>query len=351
MDFAAKVKDLSARIENLAPSIKTEEATKTSLIMPFFSMLGYDVFNPLEFCPEFIADFGIKKGEKVDYAILDQEGNPVILVECKSCDQKLVKHGAQLFRYFGVTTAKFAILTNGVVYQFFTDLDETNKMDTRPFLEFDFSAPKDALIAELAKFSKEAFDYDKILSTASDLKYTSLIKDYLQKEMDSPSDDFVRLMISAVYDGAKTQKVVDKYKPLVKKSFTALVNELVNQKITSALSQGDESPNADKQPEIQEAISKIVTTQEELQAFYIVRGLLAGEIPMGKIAHRDTESYFGILFDDNSRKPICRVDLDKKQKQLLIPDENKKFTRHYIDSLDDICKFKDELLAVAKRYL
>ena len=351
MDFAAKVKDLSARIEKLAPSIKTEDGTKTSLIMPFFSMLGYDVFNPLEFCPEFIADFGIKKGEKVDYAILDQEGNPVILVECKSCDQSLVKHGAQLFRYFGVTTAKFAILTNGIVYQFFTDLDEANKMDTRPFLEFDFSAPKDALIPELAKFSKDVFDYDKIFSTASDLKYTSLIKDCLKKEMDDPSDDFVRLMIATVHEGAKTQKVVDKYKPLVKKSFTAIVNELVNQKITSALSQGDESANTDKQPEIQEAISKIVTTQEELQAFYIVRGLLAGEIPMNRIAHRDTESYFGILFDDNSRKPICRVDLGKKQKQLLIPDENKKFTRHYIDSLDDICKFKDELLTVAKRYL
>ena len=207
------------------------------------------------------------------------------------------------------------------------------------------------MIPELAKFSKDVFDYDKIFSTASDLKYTSLIKDCLKKEMDDPSDDFVRLMIATVHEGAKTQKVVDKYKPLVKKSFTALVNELVNQKITSALSQGDESANTDKQPEIQEAISKIVTTQEELQAFYIVRGLLAGEIPMNRIAHRDTESYFGILFDDNSRKPICRVDLGKKQKQLLIPDENKKFTRHYIDSLDDICKFKDELLTVAKRYL
>lgn len=95
--------------------------------MPFFSLLGYDVFDPHEFIPEFTADVGIKKGEKVDYAIT-KDGKPIILIEAKWCGDNLEKHGSQLFRYFGTTSAKFGILTNGIIYKFYTDLDESNKM-------------------------------------------------------------------------------------------------------------------------------------------------------------------------------------------------------------------------------
>lgn len=134
-DFVDQVKNLAKRVKKLKDSILTEEATKTSVIMPFFQSLGYDVFNPEEFVPEFTADVGIKKGEKVDYAIL-QNGHPIILIEAKSIQERLEKHDSQLFRYFGTTTAKFAILTNGIVYRFYTDLDEQNKMDKVPFFEF-----------------------------------------------------------------------------------------------------------------------------------------------------------------------------------------------------------------------
>ena len=126
MELNEKLYEFVQRIEPLKDSITTEEATKTSMIMPFFQLLGYDVFNPLEFAPEFTADVGIKKGEKVDYAImLDQE--PLILIECKPCNKSLDKHSSQLFRYFGTTNAKFAILTNGISYQFYTDLEDKNK--------------------------------------------------------------------------------------------------------------------------------------------------------------------------------------------------------------------------------
>ena len=133
MDFIDQLKQFSKRVDSLKGSISTEEATKTAVIMPFFAMLGYDVFNPQEFVPEFTADVGIKKGEKVDYAII-QDGEPVILIECKSISENLNKHDSQLFRYFGTTSAKFAILTNGMEYRFYTDLDNPNKMDESPFL-------------------------------------------------------------------------------------------------------------------------------------------------------------------------------------------------------------------------
>ena len=349
MGFTEDLKQFAERVIPLKENISTEEATKMSMIIPFFQLLGYDVFHPGEFCPEYTADVGVKKGEKVDYAILIN-GNPEILIECKWCGESLSKHGSQLFRYFGTSPAKFGILTNGLIYQFFTDLDEANKMDLAPFLEINLNDLKDAQINELKKFSKEVFDKDNIFSTASDLKYSSLIKGLLAKDLDDPSDEFVRYILSNVYDGQKNQKVIDKFKSIVKKSFTGFVNDIVNQKISSALTpEADEQPN--DTPILDEQKSKIVTTEEEMEAFYIVRGILAGTIPIEDVVYRDTESYFGILYQDNNRKPLCRINLDTKNKQLLIPDENKNFERIYIDSLNDIYSYKNKLITVAKRYL
>ena len=151
------IKQFSERILSLKDTITTEESTKMSLVVPLFQLLGYDVFNPNEFCPEYIADVGIKKGEKVDYAILEN-GQPNILVECKSCSEQLDKHSSQLFRYFGTSPAKFGILTNGIIYRFYTDLEESNKMDLVPFLEIDMANLKDSSINELKKFCKDNFD-------------------------------------------------------------------------------------------------------------------------------------------------------------------------------------------------
>ena len=347
MNFNEQLNNYSNRTQQLKSQLITEESTKTSLIMPFFQMLGYDIFNPLEFCPEYTADVGIKKGEKVDYAIL-KDGNPVILIECKSCNETLDKHSSQLFRYFGTTSAKFCILTNGIVFQFFTDLEEVNKMDLTPFLEINFENLKDYQINELKKFRKTDFDSDRITSTASNLKYTSLIKDFLQQQIDDPNDDFVKYVTGNVYDGPKTQKILEQFSPLVKKSFASLINELVNKKISSALDK-----NEDSEPVEDEIIpkSKIITTEAEIESYYIIRGMLAGTCNVEDVTYRDTESYFGILFTNNNRKPICRLNLDRKNKQLFIPDENKKYERIYIDSLNDLYKYKSRLIEVVKRYI
>lgn len=347
MDFNEQLNNYSNRTQQLKSQLITEESTKTSLIMPFFHMLGYDIFNPLEFCPEYTADVGIKKGEKVDYAIL-KDGNPVILIECKSCNETLDKHSSQLFRYFGTTSAKFCILTNGIVFQFFTDLEEVNKMDLTPFLEINFENLKDYQINELKKFRKTDFDSDRITSTASNLKYTSLIKDFLQQQIDDPNDDFVKYVTGNVYDGPKTQKILEQFSPLVKKSFASLINELVNKKISSALDKNEDSESVEDEiiPK-----SKIITTEAEIESYYIIRGMLAGTCNVEDVTYRDTESYFGILFTNNNRKPICRLNLDRKNKQLFIPDENKKYERIYIDSLNDLYKYKSRLIEVVKRYI
>ena len=352
MGFSEEIKSFSERIASLKNNIKTEESTKMSLIIPLFQLLGYDVFNPNEFCPEYTADVGIKKGEKVDYAILF-DNEPLILIECKSCTESLDKHGSQLFRYFSTTSAKFGILTNGITYKFYTDLEEANKMDLIPFLEIDLLNLQNSQILQLQKFSKENFDKTDIFSTAEELKYSSLIKSAIQNEIDNPSPEFVKYIVTGIYDGKKNQAILDKFTPIVKKSFSALINDKVNQKLSSALDNTIESEIASSSESVipESNDSKIVTTEEEIESFYIIRGLLAEVCSIEDIVYRDTESYFGILYKDNNRKPICRINCDTKNKQILIPDENKKFERFYISSLNDLYKYKTKLIDVVKRYL
>ena len=118
MDFS-RLDALVEKIRNTPKeNIQTEEATKMAFIAPFLNLLGYDVFNPSIVVPEFVADVGSKKGEKVDYAIMDN-GKPLILIEAKSVHENLDNHNNQLVRYFTVTDAKFGILTNGIEYRFF----------------------------------------------------------------------------------------------------------------------------------------------------------------------------------------------------------------------------------------
>src|SRR5215210_6760083 len=139
MDFVEQLQALALKTEKLCSLLQTEEATKNALIMPFINILGYDIFDPMEVIPEFTADVGIKKGEKVDYAI-QKDGKIIMLFECKHCGGDLnVKHASQLFRYFSVTDARIAVLTNGLTFRFFTDLEAPNKMDEKPFFEFNMA--------------------------------------------------------------------------------------------------------------------------------------------------------------------------------------------------------------------
>ena len=267
-----------------------------SLVVPFFAMLGYDVFNPEEFVPEYTADVGIKKGEKVDYAIV-KDGEPIILIEAKWCGESLDRHGSQLFRYFGTTAAKFGILTNGIVYRFYTDLDNPNKMDETPFLEIDILNPKEAKIAELKKFCKSNFDLDEIFSTASELKYSNEFKNIFSSELQNPSDEFTKLFLNKTYSGRHTQSVVDKFKPILKKALNNYINELMSDKIKAALNTERKKNKevASAPDEITEELTKnepkIVTTNEELEAYFIIKNMLKDIVPMSDITYRDTVTY------------------------------------------------------------
>ncbi|MBC1505059.1 type I restriction endonuclease [Listeria booriae] len=346
--FTANVKVLGERIAQLKESIVTEEATKTSLIMPFFQLLGYDVFNPLEFTPEFIADVGIKKGEKVDYAIL-ADGKPILLIEAKSINEQLKKHDSQLFRYFGTTTAKFGILTNGDEYRIYTDLEEPNKMDPTRFFTFKLTDVQDTQISEIIKFHKDNFDIDAISKTASDLKYLGHIKKFIGQEIENPSEDFVKFVISEIYGGMKTKAVIDKFTPVVKRGFRQYISEQVNNKLSAALNNSVTSSVEDEEF-LEELIKEdsIETTSEELEAFTTVKLLLKNSIDTSRIYFRDNRSYFNIILDDSIRKWILRLYINNSRKYITLNDDEK--TTIDITEVLDIYNYADKIIPIVENY-
>lgn len=349
--FQDNLKQLGKRVIELKDSIGTEEATKTSLIMPFFATLGYDLFNPTEFVPEFTADVGIKKGEKVDYAIV-LEGKPTILIEAKSINQQLTKHDSQLFRYFGTTTSKFGILTNGEEYKFFTDLDEPNKMDLTPFLTINITKIKDNQIPELAKFHKDNFDVDKITSSAAELKYLSSLKSYLTSELNDPSDNFVKYLLGEIYEGMKTKQTIEKFKPIIKKGMNQFIAEKVNDKLSAALKTSvitDENEVKSQSDTTDESDSEVITTPEELEAYTICKVVLKDTIPLNRLFYRDNRSYFNILLDDNIRKWILRVRFNSTGMKIELNDENK--TIYELSEPMDIYNLSKEMINVVNKFL
>lgn len=345
MELKTKIEALSDKFESHKQKITTEEATKTAFILPFIAALGYDIFNPIEVVPEFTADVGLKKGEKVDYAII-HEGSPAMIFECKHWEEDLSNHTSQLYRYFSVTKTKFGVLTNGHKYLFFTDLVAKNVMDEKPFLSFDINSVRDNALTEIAKFHKSNFDQVKISANATSLKYINEIKNIFKSEMSETTEDFAKFFASRVVSGIMTRKVVTNFIELVPKGIKQLINEQVNERLHQAITK--EAAKIEE-PEVVEE-SKIETTEEELDGFRIIQAIVCKAIDLSRVVYRDTQSYFGVLLDDNNRKPICRLHLNSKTKYIGVFNDAKKEIKHKIKSVSEIYSHQDDLIKIIQQY-
>jgi predicted type IV restriction endonuclease len=358
MDLVDRLQDLAAKIRKQRELIRTEEAAKNAFVLPFLATLGYDVFNPSEVIPEYVADVGTKKGEKVDYAIL-RDGKIIMLVECKqSCDKLDPQHASQLYRYFSVTDARIAVLTDGCTYRFFTDLDKPNTMDLKPFMEIDVLDLEEPLIPELKKLTKAEFDLDQIVDVAGELKYTREIKRILAQELASPSPDLVKLLAGQVYSGRFTESVREQFTSIVKRAFVQFIRDRINERLQSALSTDSAAeevpaPQAGHEEERGEGGDqerRIETTEEELEGYHIVKAIVAELVDPARVAHRDTLSYMGVLLDDNNRKPICRLHFNRSQKYVGLFDGEKSEERIPIGNLNEIYQLGERLRATVRRY-
>ena len=364
MDLIDRLHAIGSRAAH-ADQLATEEATKMALVIPFFQALGYDVYDPFEVVPEFTADVGTKKGEKVDYAIM-RDGQPIILVECKKVGVDLNRSPAsQLFRYFTVTPARVGVLTDGIVYKFFSDLEAHNKMDERPFLEFDIRAVDDNLAGELKRFAKQSFDIDSLLAAAEEMKYTRAIRKILAAEFANPSEELVRHLTRQVHSGSFTKSVKEKFDGIVKRAMREFINDRIDHRLHVArdLEERDvvvaagvgETPSEPASALPDGVISvdgDVVTTTEELEAFLIVKAIARSVVDVDRIHMRDTKSYCGVLLDDNNRKPICRLRFNSASRKYLgVFDAEKNETKVLIESISDIYDHADGLVQAIRSYL
>jgi hypothetical protein len=340
---------LSNNIVRLRDSVTTEEATKHSFVMPFLQTLGYDVFDPTLVVPEFTADIRSKKGEKVDYAIL-QNNEPIILIEVKTHTENLNNHTKQIERYFPHTNAKFGILTNGIEYRFFSDLEKENVLDTTPFLIVDMLNLKERDFLELEKFTKDKLDFNNILSLASRKKYINGIKEIFEKEIQNPSNDFAKFFASHLLDGKRlTQPILDDFKKHISSSFKEIIHDIALESINTIKSALNTKNDISSEDEGETPEDEIITTDEEVTGFFIIKSIVCKEIALDRIFARDTKSYFGVLLDDNNRKWVCRLHFNTKQKYIGLHENDKEETKYKVDKIEDIYLYESKIKEIVKR--
>lgn len=361
MDFKDTVLQLAERIDKQKDAITTEEGTKNAFIMPMIAALGYDIFNPFEVVPEMDCDLIKKKGEKIDYAIM-KDDSPILLIECKHCKQNLNLHDTQLQKYFVASKARFGVLTNGVEYRFYTDLDKANIMDEKPFLVINMLDLPDVDIEQLKKFHKSYYNESEILSTAQELQITLQVKNLINYNIQAPTTEFVRYFVKELNEGKYTAKQVEQYTPIVKKSFSAVINDIIADRLNVAIKNEEQDIAAiAKEPSPKESESRIdgvafidkesgiVTTQEEIDAYNIVRSILRKNVDVSKITYKDTKSYFVVNFDNSPSYWICRISLKQYSKRICFPKDNYKSNEWFdMESLDDVFKYTEKLVESLK---
>ena len=318
-----------------------------ALIAPFIQALGYDIFNPTEVKPEFVADLpGIKQGERVDYAVLE-DGHPKILVEAKAytVDLKTTEKG-QLSRYFQATRARIGILTNGKTFLFFSDLDRPNLMDERPFAEIDLFDLKAAPLEQIKQLSKSMFDLDTLLSTAERLKYLRGVKEELRRELTEPSDWLVKEMARRVHTAERiSSQLVEKFTPIVIDAIKALISDRINERLSSAMeTEKVTNPETDDIHEAEDSTADngLEFTEEEREGLYVIRAICASEIEPSRLTEKDTKHYCNVLLDGNSWKSICRTHFNGPTKRLEIFDDAQPKMLQ-LEKISDIYKHGDRL--------
>lgn len=342
MELENKIAELQATLRKHREKLLTEEAAKTTLVLPFLRALGYDIFNPDEVIPEFVCDVGTKKGEKVDYAIC-VGGEIQMLVECKPANGDLsIKHASQLYRYFAATDARIALLTNGVIYRFFTDAEKANMMDDRPFFTFDLDNYKKTDLRTLSAFERADFNLERIVSHAGALKLQSEVTAELRREFAEPSDDLIRLVAGRLHDGRLTEAVRERFRNAIANSIASLIRDGINERLENAISHGSDVPEVPAVPADDDGIE---TTQVEIDGFNIIRAICASKVSPNRIVMRDAKSYCAVLLDDNNRRTIARMHFNSATARYLGVFTGKEETRLPVSDPVDIYQHQKALIS------
>jgi len=341
MKFKERLTQLGEKIEPQIGTNKFDEAqTKNYFINPFLEILGYKTSEQTDIMAEHIADFGLRARNKVDY-VLRKNGTNILMIECKRFHEKVIKHGHQLNGYFhNLPSVRFGVLTNGVIYHFYADIDSHNIMNPEPFFEFNVTDFNDEQVNILETFCKENFDEKSIIEKARNLTYSQDIRKVLYSELTNPSKDFIKYIAGKAFlekkRGKITERVRNLFAELVNLCLPVVINKLISEKMIRAKNQSDDKSN--------ETESKINTTEEEREAYFIVKSIIRRKISSERVNFKDSQAYFSIRIDDSSHKTICRLYLNSNKKYIGIFDTNRKETKSEIESIDNIFDLSEQLL-------
>lgn len=298
-----------------------EAQTRKFLIEPFFLMLNY-VSNDL--IPEYNADFGDRISQKIDYAILLNKKD-TILVEAKKHNSKLTdKEAGQLNGYFSNTkNSKIAILTNGIEYKFYSDVVEPNIIDSKPFFTFNITSYTENDLEELIKFDKRFIKVIDIVKNAQEIVFVESFENAFFKELVAPSKDLMKIIHKNMTFSTKfNEETIGKMINLVNSSFLKCMYDKKVQLESLSNSQG------------------VITTDLEIQAYHTIRTILIQnkKIPKERVGYRDFKGFFNISIDDSSKKVICKLVTNGGKMKIFIGDNE-----YNLEHIDDILKYKNEL--------
>lgn len=351
MDFEESIRILGRRAADLKPGM-LEEGTKLALVQPFIQALGYEVSNPAEVVPEFTASTGSLKDARADYAIL-KDGKAFAVFECKKLGEPLDVHKTQLEWYFVNSPARIGILTDGNRYIFFSDLEERHRMDAVPFMDFTLSALDDSVLPRLRPLCKDKFVEEDFLSNAERLKYNREFKRLIAEQFAALDDDFARLFIGRVWSYKITQKVLDRFKPVVKAALDQYMNDALNARLKDAMKPSVEAEPGDSDAPAPEASGDkpgIVTMEEEKEAYYLVKSLLLGTVEPERVCLQDKVNFCNIVLDDKQTRPVLRLHFNRLPWRVGFFDGDSKDERVDIEKLDDIMRYADRIRAAAQKY-
>jgi hypothetical protein len=294
------------RVKELADHVRgNEQATKQSLIGPFFTMLGYDLTDPRECLPEYKADFGKDRSTKpIDWGF-KQSGSFAFFVEAKEVGKRLAGYDEQLADYFAKDpNVKLGVLTNGAQWRFFTDIVNANVMDKEPFAKWDILAEEQPPYDVLTLLQKTQFNPELIRALAQRQHAQNLLLQELTRLLE-PSSEFTKLAVANIETRNLTTAVVDSWKPIVCNA----INEWAKQRTLSGVLAAPQVVSGNEP-------GQIVTTKAELDAFETIKSLLG---PDRLIGYEDSVAYFKVHIADKRTWVFARLQLDRRVPTIWVP--------------------------------
>lgn len=342
MDFRTSILQLAESIKKHKDAIQTEEATKNAFIMPMIAALEYDIFNPFEVVPEMDCDL-TKKGDKIDYAI-KKNNNTIILIECKHCKQNLNLYSTQLSKYYAASNARFGVLTNGIEYRFYTDIDKINIMDEMPFLTVDMLHLSDIDIELLENFKKSHFYEKKILDIARELKYTEEIKRIISCNILNPTNDYIRFIIRQIYNGAITNNITLQFTPIIKKAINTVIDDVVKSRV--GLIGANEENHIHIETNKDESTTEIA--KEKIEAYNIIKEILKNNVGINDLIYQDYKSYFLVAIG-NKYWGVCRIKVKAKNLYIYFPKrEYSSYEKIKLENANGIYQYSERLIQAFK---